>query len=193
MRYVEAVRLTPVALGQEGDLLLAAESIAASARVACALLASAPDTERGTCRVALRGWVTAFGRFTGAVTYRDGPRAAGCYENLIRLSPEMPETLIYYACADGGGRATKQPFRNSIPMLGTKLPGGRNYRIRCRMESFVKGSRASRGVVGTFCDPSSYSGRRRRHPHNISPEPTRLLHVKLLSRELQRQPAHVQV
>lgn len=65
MRYVEAVRLRPVALGKEGGPLLAAESIAASARVACALLASAPDAERGTCRVALRGWVTAFGRFTG--------------------------------------------------------------------------------------------------------------------------------
>jgi hypothetical protein len=53
------------------------------------------------------------------------------------------------------------------------------------MESFVKGSRASRGVVGTFYDPSSYGNRRRRHPHSISPEPTRLFHVKPLSRELQ--------
>ena len=54
------------------------------------------------------------------------------------------------------------------------------------MESFVKGSRASRGVVGTFCDTSSYSNRRRRQPDSIRPEPTRLLHVKLLSRGLQK-------
>ncbi len=98
----------------------------------------------------------------------------------------MPEALIYYAGAEGGSRATKQPFRNSILMLSAKFPGGRNYGIRCRMESFVKGSRASRGVVGTFCDASSYSNRRRRQPDSIRPEPTRLLHVKLLSRGPQK-------
>jgi hypothetical protein len=112
----------------------------------------------------------------------------GCYGNLILLSLEMPEALIYHAGAEGGGCATKQPFRNSILVLSAKFPGRCNYGIRCRMESFVKGSRASRGVVGTFYDPSSYSNRRRRHPHSISPEPTRLLHVKLLSRELQKTP-----
>jgi hypothetical protein len=98
----------------------------------------------------------------------------------------MPEAFIYYACADGGGCATKQPFRNSILMLSAKFPGGCNYGIRCRMESFVKGSRAGRGVVGTFCDASSYSNRRRRQPDSIRPEPTRLLHVKLLSRGPQK-------
>jgi hypothetical protein len=30
-----------------------------------------------------------------------------CYGNLSLLSLEMPEALIYYACADGGGCATK--------------------------------------------------------------------------------------
>jgi hypothetical protein len=110
----------------------------------------------------------------------------GCYGNLILLSLEMPEAFIYYACADGGGCATKQPFRNSILMLSAKFPGGCNYGIGCRMESFVKGSRAGRGVVGTFCDASSYSNRRRRQPDSIRPEPTRLLHVKLLSRGPQK-------
>jgi hypothetical protein len=45
MRYVESALLRPARCGKEGGLLLAAELIAASARVACALLAL-PDTER---------------------------------------------------------------------------------------------------------------------------------------------------
>ncbi len=102
-------------------------------------------------------------------------------ENLNVLSLEMLEALVYDAGAEGGGGATKHPFRNSIPMLSAEFPGRRNYGICCRMESFVKGSRASCSVVGTFYDPSSYSNRRCRHPDSICPEPTRLLHVKLLS------------
>jgi hypothetical protein len=41
MRDAEAARLRLVAFGKEGVLLLAAEPVAASARVACALLARA--------------------------------------------------------------------------------------------------------------------------------------------------------
>ena len=49
------------------------------------------------------------------------------------------------------------------------------------MESIIKGPRASRSVVGTLYDPSSNGNRRRRYPEGICPEPTRLLHVRLLS------------
>jgi hypothetical protein len=45
MRYVETALLRPARCGKEGCLLLAAELIAASVRVACALLAPS-DTER---------------------------------------------------------------------------------------------------------------------------------------------------
>jgi hypothetical protein len=41
MRYVETARLMPTGLGKEGDLLLAAQSIVASARVGCELLVRA--------------------------------------------------------------------------------------------------------------------------------------------------------
>jgi hypothetical protein len=50
------------------------------------------------------------------------------------------------------------------------------------MESLVKGPRASRSVDGAFDDPSGYGNRGCRHPESTCPEPTRLLHVKLLSR-----------
>ena len=54
------------------------------------------------------------------------------------------------------------------------------------MESFIKGPRASRSVIRALYDPSGYSNRRCRHPEGICPEPTRLLHVKLLSHGLQK-------
>jgi hypothetical protein len=41
MRYVETAWLMPTGVGKEGDLLLAAEPIVASARVGCALLVRA--------------------------------------------------------------------------------------------------------------------------------------------------------
>ena len=49
------------------------------------------------------------------------------------------------------------------------------------MESLVKGPRASRSVDGAFDDPSGYGNGGCRHPESTCPEPTRLLHVKLLS------------
>jgi len=54
------------------------------------------------------------------------------------------------------------------------------------MESIIKGPRATRGVIGTLYDPSSYSNRRCRHTEGICPEPTRFLHVKLLRHGLQK-------
>jgi hypothetical protein len=42
MRYAETARLAPTRLGKEDGLLLAADSIAASARGGYALLAGAP-------------------------------------------------------------------------------------------------------------------------------------------------------
>ena len=54
------------------------------------------------------------------------------------------------------------------------------------MESIIKGPRATRGVVGTLYDPSSYSNRRCRHTEGICPEPTRFLHVMLLWHGLQK-------
>jgi hypothetical protein len=54
------------------------------------------------------------------------------------------------------------------------------------MESFIKGPGASRSVIRALYDPSRYSNRRCRHPKGICPEPTRLLHVKLLSHGLQK-------
>ena len=54
------------------------------------------------------------------------------------------------------------------------------------MESLVKGPRAGRSVDGAFYDPSGYGNRGCRHPESTCPEPTRLLHVKLLSHGLQK-------
>ena len=54
------------------------------------------------------------------------------------------------------------------------------------MESIIKGTRATRSVVGTLYDPSGYSNRRCSYPEGICPEPTRLLHVKLLLHGLRK-------
>ena len=134
--------------------------------------------------LSLAEWVAAWRlpwtRLTGPLP---AATAAGsrCAENLNLLSPENLEALTDYAGAEGGGGAAQHPFRNCVLVISAKFPGRGDYRIRCRMESLVKGPRAGRSVDGAFDDPSGYGNRRCRHPESTGPEPTRLLHVKLLS------------